>query len=89
MPRSNVSIARGDSATDPSSEYPPPQGLGAADTDTPSITIDRSRGDSVVSPINNGETDLPHVREASNPHDIRSETGDSSEEESPIRNIKG
>lgn len=89
MPGSNVSIARGDSATDPSSENPPPQGLGAADTDTPSITVDRSRGDSAVSPINNGETDPPHVREASNTHDIRSETGDSSREESPIRNIKG
>ena len=86
----NVSDTGGDSATDPpSSENPPTEGLGItrADTDTSSITI--ARGDSTVSPINNGDTDSPSVKEPRDSRDIRSETGDSSEEESPIRNIRG
>ena len=83
----NVSDTGGDSATDPpSSENPPTEGLGItrADTDTPSITI--ARGDSTVSPIN---TDSPSVKEPRDSRNIRSGTGDSSEEESPIRNIRG
>ena len=55
-----------------------------ADTDTLSITI--ARGDSTVSPIN---TDSPSVKEPRDSRNIRSGTGDSSEEESPIRNIRG
>ena len=58
-----------------------------ADTDTLSITI--ARGDFTVSPINNGDTDSPSVKEPRDSRDIRSETGESSEEESPIRNPRG
>ena len=90
MPRPNIGVTRGDSATDPpSNENPPTEGLGItrADTDTPSITI--ARGHSTVSPINSGDTDSPSVKEPRDSRDIRSETGDSSEEISPIHNPRG
>ena len=101
--RDTLSIG-GDSPTDPSSENPPTEGGSSirsneADTDVaPNIGVCVSRGDSAQStaaanPVNSGETDSAPVGTCETSYrdtrDMRSETGESSEEESPIRNIKG
>ena len=88
----NASVARtsGDSATDPSSENPPTErGIRSteADTDTPNVSV--ARQISAANPINSGETNSAPAGVGKNRDSMRSETGESSEEESPIRNIRG
>ena len=86
-----ISIAGGDSAMDTSTGNPHTDSEGGnrpGETGTPIISS--AGGDSAdsVSPINSGEKDCP-VSKARNTLDARRATGDSSEEESPIRNIRG
>ena len=91
---------RGDSAADPSSENPPTEGGSSirsteVDTDVaPNVDVCISGGDSAQStaanPVTDGETNFAPVG-VRDTRDMRSETGESasSEEESPIRNIRG
>ena len=83
---------RGDSTTDPSSENPPTEGgirPTEADTDTESPNVSVARQISAANPINDGETNSAPAGVGKNRDSMRSETGESSEEESPIRNIRG
>lgn len=88
----------GDSAADPSSENPPTE-VSSRSTEVdidvaPNVDVCISGGDSAQStaanPVTDGETNFTPVG-VRDTRDMRSETGESasSEEESPIRNIRG
>ena len=85
---------RGDSVTctDPSSENPPGTEGGIrsteADTNTPNVSVAKQVSQS-ANPINDSEINSAPAGVSKNRDSARNETGESSEEESPIHDIRG